>query len=316
MNLPNKLTILRLFLTIFFVIFYILSIPYSEMSIYRICALLVFIIASITDALDGYIARKYNLITSFGKLLDPLADKVLVVCALLCLLVTKEVPLIGVLIVVIREFSISSVRLVATEKGIVIAASKMGKIKTITQMVSIILILGKIYQINDACYFITYLIYYLSVIFTAISLISVGTEVLMGNIINTNAHFLATVCTKMGYIINHHQTVGDNNSRLFDSIKLALSRADVVITTGGLGPTGDDITKEVAAKIFNKNLVLNKEVKEHIEEVFKKTNRPCPIDAEYRTAMIPEGSIIIINDNGTAPGIILKNDNKTLSLSE
>ena len=147
-----------------------------------------------------------------------------------------------------------------------------------------------------------------------LEIISVGTEVLMGNIINTNAHFLATVCTKMGYIINHHQTVGDNNSRLFDSIKLALSRADVVITTGGLGPTGDDITKEVAAKVFNKNLVLNKEVKEHIEEVFKKTNRPCPIDAEYRTAMIPEGSIIIKNDNGTAPGIILKNDNKTLIL--
>ena len=171
MNLPNKLTILRLFLTIFFVIFYILSIPYGGMSVYRVCAIIVFIIASITDALDGYIARKYNLITSFGKLLDPLADKVLVVCALLCLLVTNEVPLVGVLIVVIREFSISSVRLVATEKGIVIAASKMGKIKTITQMISIILILCKIYQINDACYFVTYLIYYLSVIFTAISLI-------------------------------------------------------------------------------------------------------------------------------------------------
>jgi nicotinamide-nucleotide amidase len=147
-----------------------------------------------------------------------------------------------------------------------------------------------------------------------LEIISVGTEVLMGNIVNTNAHFLASSCTKMGYVINHHQTVGDNKGRLLDSIKLALSRADVVITTGGLGPTGDDITKEVAAEVFGKNLVLNKEVKEHIEDVFRKTNRPCPIDAEYRTAMIPDGATIIKNDNGTAPGIILSKNNKTLIL--
>lgn len=171
MNLPNKLTILRLFLAVVFVIFYMLNIPYSGMSIFRIYALAVFIIASITDALDGYIARKYNLITSFGKLLDPLADKVLVVCALLCLLVTREVPLAGVLIVVIREFSISSVRLVATEKGIVIAASKLGKIKTISQMISTILILAKFYEINKPCYYLTYSIYYISIIFTVLSLI-------------------------------------------------------------------------------------------------------------------------------------------------
>ena len=147
-----------------------------------------------------------------------------------------------------------------------------------------------------------------------LEIISVGTEVLMGNIVNTNAHFLASSCTKLGYVINHHQTVGDNKGRLLDSIKLALSRADVVITTGGLGPTGDDITKEVAAEVFGKNLVLNKEVKEHIEDVFRKTNRPCPIDAEYRTAMIPDGATIIKNDNGTAPGIILSKNNKTLIL--
>jgi nicotinamide-nucleotide amidase len=147
-----------------------------------------------------------------------------------------------------------------------------------------------------------------------LEIISVGTEVLMGNIVNTNARFLASMCTKMGYIINHHQTVGDNHSRLEDAIKLALGRADVVITTGGLGPTGDDITKEVAAKIFNKNLVLNDEVKKHIEDVFKKTNRPCPIDAEFRTAMIPDGATIIRNDNGTAPGIIIENDSKHIIL--
>lgn len=147
-----------------------------------------------------------------------------------------------------------------------------------------------------------------------LEIISIGTEVLMGNVVNTNAHFLASECSKMGYIINHHQSVGDNPGRLEEALKLSLSRADVVITTGGLGPTGDDITKEVAAKVFNKILVLNEEVKKHIEDVFRKTNRPCPIDAEYRTAQIPDGAIIIKNDNGTAPGIIMNDNNKTLIL--
>ena len=147
-----------------------------------------------------------------------------------------------------------------------------------------------------------------------LEIISIGTEVLMGNVVNTNAHFLASECSKMGYIINHHQSVGDNPGRLEEALKLSLSRADVVITTGGLGPTGDDITKEVAAKVFNKVLVLNEEVKKHIEDVFRKTNRPCPIDAEYRTAQIPDGAIIIKNDNGTAPGIIMNDNNKTLIL--
>lgn len=147
-----------------------------------------------------------------------------------------------------------------------------------------------------------------------LEIISIGTEVLMGNVVNTNAHFLASECSKMGYIINHHQSVGDNPGRLEEALKLSLSRADVVITTGGLGPTSDDITKEVAAKVFNKALALNEEVKKHIEYVFRKTNRPCPIDAEYRTAQIPDGAIIIKNDNGTAPGIIMNDNNKTLIL--
>ena len=147
-----------------------------------------------------------------------------------------------------------------------------------------------------------------------LEILSIGTEVLMGNVVNTNAHFLASECSKMGYIINHHQTVGDNPFRLEEALKLSLSRADVVITTGGLGPTGDDITKEIAAKVLGKKLVLNEEVKNHIEEIFKKTSRPCPIDAEYRTAHIPDGAIIIKNDNGTAPGIILNDSNKTLIL--
>ena len=192
MNLPNKLTILRLFMTIAFVIFFILgktyntlpsnsflyeliptntNFPYYEMSTYRLISLIIFILASITDALDGYIARKYNMITSFGKLLDPLADKVLVAAALLCLMSTNEVPLVGVLVVIIREFTISAVRLVATDKGIVIAASNLGKVKTISQMISTIMLLSLIYRYNDFWFILTYGLYFLSVIFTVLSLI-------------------------------------------------------------------------------------------------------------------------------------------------
>lgn len=191
MNLPNKLTILRLFLTIAFVVFFVLGktyeplssngflyelIPsnlsvYNGISTYRLISLIIFILASITDALDGYIARKYNMITSFGKLLDPLADKVLVAAALLCLMSTNEVPLVGVLVVIIREFTISAVRLVATDKGIVIAASNLGKVKTISQMISTIMLLSLIYRYNDFWFILTYGLYFLSVIFTVLSLI-------------------------------------------------------------------------------------------------------------------------------------------------
>lgn len=147
-----------------------------------------------------------------------------------------------------------------------------------------------------------------------LEIISVGTEVLMGNVLNTNSFYLASRCSKMGYVINHHQTVGDNADRLFEALNLALGRSDVVITTGGLGPTGDDITKEIASKVFNVNLLLSDEVKSHVDEIFKKTGRRCSVDAEYKTALIPEGSKIVQNSNGTAPGIIMQKDNKTLIL--
>ncbi len=137
MNTPNKLTILRIILVPIFLVFLMWSaIPYRFIG-----ALIIFIGASITDSLDGHIARKNNIVTNFGKFLDPLADKVLVTSALICFIDLKLASAIAVVIIIAREFLVTSLRLVANEGGVVIAASIWGKLKTVTQMVSIITIL-------------------------------------------------------------------------------------------------------------------------------------------------------------------------------
>ena len=142
MNLPNKLTIFRVILVPIFVIIGYLSIPGEFLGVeskYWIMNL-IFIIASFTDFLDGYIARKNNLVTTFGKFLDPLADKILVLSALVMLVEFGKIPAWIPAIVLTREFLVSGYRLIAVEKGgQVIAASIWGKIKTVTQMIAIIL---------------------------------------------------------------------------------------------------------------------------------------------------------------------------------
>jgi len=136
MNLPNKLTMLRMIMIPFFVLF--MAAPFAAG---RYIALVIFIAASLTDTADGYIARKYNLITDFGKFMDPLADKLLVCSAMICLVHTNEIPYWIVIIIIAREFIISGFRLVAADNGIVIAASWWGKSKTICQMAMIIVVL-------------------------------------------------------------------------------------------------------------------------------------------------------------------------------
>ena len=136
MNLPNKLTCLRMAMIPFFVLFMYLNFPAA-----RYIALAIFIAASLTDTADGYIARKYDLVTDFGKFMDPLADKLLVCSAMICLIRTGEIPAWVVIIIIAREFIISGFRLVAADNGIVIAASWWGKIKTIVQMALIIVML-------------------------------------------------------------------------------------------------------------------------------------------------------------------------------
>ena len=138
MNLPNKLTILRVILIPFFVVFMLFDITGAAD---KWIALVIFCVASLTDMLDGKIARKYNLVTNFGKFMDPLADKLLVCTALICLTSMNRLNVIVVLVIIAREFSISGFRLVASDNGIVIAASYWGKFKTVSQMALIIVLI-------------------------------------------------------------------------------------------------------------------------------------------------------------------------------
>ncbi len=139
MNLPNKLTVLRVILIPFFVLFMLGKDFIGGFSPY--IALIIFIAASLTDMLDGKIARKYNLVTNFGKFMDPLADKLLVCTALICFVDLHRIPTWIVLIIIGREFVISGFRLVAAESGQVIAAGMWGKIKTAVTMVTICLMI-------------------------------------------------------------------------------------------------------------------------------------------------------------------------------
>ena len=138
MNLPNKLTILRVILIPFFVLFMLFDITGAAD---KWIALVIFCVASLTDMLDGKIARKYNLVTNFGKFMDPLADKLLVCTALICLTSMNRLNVIVVLVIIAREFIISGFRLVASDNGIVIAASYWGKFKTVSQMALIIVLI-------------------------------------------------------------------------------------------------------------------------------------------------------------------------------
>ena len=137
MNLPNKLTILRIVMVPFFVFFLLADfVPHRYLF-----ALLLFCAASYTDHLDGKIARRDHLVTNFGKLMDPLADKILVMSALICLVKLDLASTVCVILIMLREFSVTSIRLLAVEQGRVIAANNWGKAKTVSQMVAIILIL-------------------------------------------------------------------------------------------------------------------------------------------------------------------------------
>lgn len=165
MNLPNKLTMFRMILVPFFVLFFLARIP-SEPACDWI-ALVIFCVASLTDMLDGKIARKYNMITNFGKFMDPLADKILVDSALICLVALDRIPAWIVVIIIAREFAISGFRLIAAEKGVVIAASYWGKFKTVFQMAMVILMIANI----DALKILADIVMWIATALTVISLV-------------------------------------------------------------------------------------------------------------------------------------------------
>jgi len=165
MNLPNKLTIFRVILIPFFVVFMLVpGISYAN-----IIACVIFCVASFTDFLDGYLARRDGLVTNFGKFMDPLADKLLVGAALICLIETGQLPAWVVVIIISREFIISGFRLIASDNGVVIAASYWGKFKTVSQMVMVILLILNIqlpvFQILGT------ILIWVSVILTIVSLV-------------------------------------------------------------------------------------------------------------------------------------------------
>mgnify|MGYP000575773452 CR=1 FL=1 len=166
MNLPNKLTILRVIMIPFFVFFLLSGVGGSAS---KWIALVIFAAASITDTLDGYIARRDNLITDFGKFMDPLADKLLVCSAMICLIPSGKLPTAIVIVIIAREFIISGFRLIAAENGVVIAANYWGKFKTVSQMIMIILLLidlGGVFDILEQIFI------WLSLALTVISLIT------------------------------------------------------------------------------------------------------------------------------------------------
>lgn len=147
-----------------------------------------------------------------------------------------------------------------------------------------------------------------------VELICVGTELLLGNIVNTNAAYLSEKCALLGLSMYHQSVVGDNAERLKESLETALNRSDVVILSGGLGPTQDDLTKETAAEVMDIPLKEDPHSRERIEEYFKNSQYKVITDNNWKQALVPEGAIVLDNENGTAPGIIMEKNGKSVIL--
>lgn len=160
MNTPNKLTLMRTLMVPVFVLC-----MYLDFNNSRIIATIIFALASFTDFLDGYLARRDNLVTNFGKFADPLADKILVCSAMIMLVSSGEMPAWAVIIIIAREFTITGFRIIAASENITIAASPLGKFKTVTQLISNILLLTGIESLRS----VGIAIFYLAVVFTVIS---------------------------------------------------------------------------------------------------------------------------------------------------
>jgi len=143
-----------------------------------------------------------------------------------------------------------------------------------------------------------------------VELVSVGTELLLGNIVNTNARYLAEKCALLGLSMYYQTVVGDNQERLAETVRTALGRADVVILTGGLGPTEDDMTKEVCAEVMGCELAEDAHTRARIESYFRNSIYKEIPDNNWKQAIVPVGAKVLDNDNGTAPGLIIEKNGK------
>lgn len=141
-----------------------------------------------------------------------------------------------------------------------------------------------------------------------VELISVGTEILLGNIVNTNAAYLAEQCAGLGLSCYFQTVVGDNGERLAAVLRCAMERSDIVILSGGLGPTEDDLTKEVAAEVCGRQLIKSDMWTQRIEEFFAARNT-TPTENNWKQALVPDGALVLDNPNGTAPGLIIEQEN-------
>ena len=142
-------------------------------------------------------------------------------------------------------------------------------------------------------------------------ILAVGTEILLGDIVNTNAQFLSKELASIGISVYRQEVIGDNEDRILEAFEEAFKRSDVIITTGGLGPTGDDLTKETACKYFGMEMVLHEESYEALKGFFGKINKEIS-QSNMKQVYFPKEGIVLSNPNGTAPGAILKKDNKTI----
>jgi len=147
-----------------------------------------------------------------------------------------------------------------------------------------------------------------------VELIAVGTEILLGNIVNTNAAYLAEKCALLGLSLYYQSAVGDNEDRLENALQTALERSSVIILCGGLGPTKDDLTKEVAAKVMEMPLVTDTHTRERIASYFVNSHYKVITENNWKQAQVPKGATVLDNDNGTAPGLILKKNDKVVIL--
>ncbi|WP_333887740.1 competence/damage-inducible protein A [Clostridium sp.] len=143
-------------------------------------------------------------------------------------------------------------------------------------------------------------------------ILCVGTEILLGDIVNTNSQFISKELANLGIEVYHQSVVGDNPQRLLDELKLGFERSDIIITTGGLGPTQDDLTKETGAKFFNKKLVLDEKSLNELKEHFNRMGKSYSDGNNIKQAYFPEGSTIFPNPNGTAPGCAIEDNGKIL----
>ena len=136
-------------------------------------------------------------------------------------------------------------------------------------------------------------------------ILSVGTELLMGQVANTDAQYISGKLPGLGIGVYYHTVVGDNPVRVMEALNIAAGRADIIITTGGLGPTQDDLTKNVIADFIGKRLVRDENTCALIEGYFKRTGRPMT-ESNFRQAYFPEGAVILKNERGTAPGCLVE----------